>query len=127
MFYLFNGLLSSISDNVFVGTVYINEAKTALDNGAIDLRQFELLAVAINTGTNLPSVATPNGQAAFLFLLTSALAPLIRLSYGRMVWMALPYTVVLTLVGLLCVEFTLQPVIDWMMSKGVLGLPVITH
>lgn len=55
--------------------------------------------MAINTGTNLPSVATPNGQAAFLFLLTSALAPLIRLSYGRMVWMALPYTLVLTTVG----------------------------
>ncbi|WP_252495680.1 hypothetical protein, partial [Escherichia coli] len=50
------------------------------------------LAVAINTGTNLPSVATPNGQAAFLFLLTSSIAPLVRLSYGRMVWMALPYT-----------------------------------
>ena len=47
--------------------------------------KFELLAVAINTGTNLPSVATPNGQAAFLFLLTSSLAPLIKLSYGRMV------------------------------------------
>lgn len=67
-----------------------------MENGAISLKQFELLAVAINTGTNLPSVATPNGQAAFLFLLTSALAPLIRLSYGRMVWMALPYTIVLT-------------------------------
>ncbi|WP_228493207.1 hypothetical protein, partial [Pseudomonas aeruginosa] len=26
-------------------------------------------------------------------LLTSALAPLIRLSYGRMVWLALPYTI----------------------------------
>lgn len=85
LFYLFNGLLSSISDNVFVGTVYINEAKAALQHGAINAEQFELLAVAINTGTNLPSVATPNGQAAFLFLLTSALAPLIRLSYGRMV------------------------------------------
>ncbi|MGX8842249.1 sodium/proton antiporter, partial [Klebsiella quasipneumoniae] len=80
LFYLFNGLLSSISDNVFVGTVYINEAKAALEHGAISLPQFEMLAVAINTGTNLPSVATPNGQAAFLFLLTSALAPLIRLS-----------------------------------------------
>lgn len=45
-----------------------------MENGAISLKQFELLAVAINTGTNLPSVATPNGQAAFLFLLTSALA-----------------------------------------------------
>ncbi len=103
LFYLFNGLLSSISDNVFVGTVYINEARTALQNGVISLPQFELLAVAINTGTNLPSVAT-NGQAAFLFLLTSALAPLIRLSYGRMVWMALPYTIVMTTVGLLCLN-----------------------
>ena len=97
-------LLYTSSDNVFVGTIYINEAKAAMESGAITLKQYELLAVAINTGTNLPSVATPNGQAAFLFLLTSALAPLIRLSYGRMVWMALPYTLVLTLVGLLCVE-----------------------
>ena len=95
LFYLFNGLLSSISDNVFVGTVYINEAKAAMEQGIVSSEQFELLAVAINTGTNLRP-ATPNGQAAFLFLLTSALAPLIRLSYGRMVWMALPYTLVLT-------------------------------
>lgn len=120
LFYLFNGLLSSISDNVFVGSVYINEAKTALQSGAINQQQFELLAVAINTGTNLPSVATPNGQAAFLFLLTSALAPLIRLSYGRMVWMALPYTVVLTGVGLLCVKITLIPFTQWMLQTGIL-------
>lgn len=123
LFYIFNGLLSSISDNVFVGTVYINEAKTALQNGAINMQQFELLAVAINTGTNLPSVATPNGQAAFLFLLTSALAPLIRLSYGRMVVMALPYTLVLTLVGLLCVEYTLAPATQWMLDSGWLVTP----
>ncbi|MGE4554247.1 MAG: sodium/proton antiporter NhaB [Desulfovibrionaceae bacterium] len=58
------------------------------------------LAIAINTGTNIPSVATPNGQAAFLFLLTSALAPVIRLSYGRMVWLALPYTITMSLTGL---------------------------
>ena len=64
-----------VSDNVFVGTVYINEVKTALINGAINREHFDLLAVAINTGTNLPSVATPNGQAAFLFMLTSALLP----------------------------------------------------
>jgi len=121
LFYLFNGLLSSISDNVFVGSVYINEAKAALESGAIGISQFELLAVAINTGTNLPSVATPNGQAAFLFLLTSALAPLIRLSYGRMVWMALPYTLVLTLVGLLCVKFTLIPYTQWLMQIGILA------
>lgn len=110
MFFLANGILSMISDNVFVATVYINEVKAALDNTdpnqiTITREQFDKLAVAINTGTNLPSVATPNGQAAFLFLLTSALAPLIRLSYGRMVMMALPYTIVLSIVGLACVTY----------------------
>ncbi len=103
MFFLANGVLSMISDNVFVATVYINEVKAAFDAGTITRTEFDHLAVAINTGTNLPSVATPNGQAAFLFLLTSALAPLIRLSYGRMVIMALPYTLVLGGVGLGCV------------------------
>ena len=68
---------------------------------------FDTLAIATNTGTNLPSIATPNGQAAFLFLLTSALAPLIRLSYLRMVWMALPYTITVTTTGLLAVIFLL--------------------
>lgn len=103
VFFLANGLLSMISDNVFVATIYINEIKAALDAGEITREHFDKLAIAINTGTNLPSVATPNGQAAFLFLLTSALAPLIRLSYGRMVMMALPYTLVLGSVGLLMV------------------------
>jgi NhaB family Na+:H+ antiporter len=100
MFYLANAALSAISDNVFVATIYITEVKAALLEGAITREQFESLAIAINTGTNIPSIATPNGQAAFLFLLTSALAPLIRLSYGRMLWMALPYTVTVTLTGL---------------------------
>jgi NhaB family Na+:H+ antiporter len=75
--------------------------EAALDSGLIDRDHFDKLVIAINTGTNLPSVATPNGQAAFLFLLTSALAPLINLSYMRMVIMALPYTIVLTIVGYL--------------------------
>ncbi len=99
MFFIANGVLSMISDNVFVATVYINEVKAAFEAGDISREHFEKLAIAINTGTNLPSVATPNGQAAFLFLLTSALAPLIRLSYGRMVIMAFPYTIVLSIVG----------------------------
>jgi len=99
IFFIANGILSAISDNVFVATVYINEVVSALNTGAISREQFDALAIAINTGTNIPSVATPNGQAAFLFLLTSALAPLIRLSYGKMVWMALPYTIVMSLVG----------------------------
>ncbi len=103
MFFLANGVLSMISDNVFVATVYINEVKAAYLAGEITRQHFDHLAVAINTGTNLPSVATPNGQAAFLFLLTSAVAPLLRLSYGRMVVMALPYTIVLSVVGLFCV------------------------
>jgi Na+:H+ antiporter, NhaB family len=100
-------LLSAVSDNVFVATIYISEIKAALLEGSITQPQFEQLAVAVNAGTNIPSVATPNGQAAFLFLLTSALAPLIRLSYGRMLWMALPYTVVLTATGLLATIYLL--------------------
>jgi len=139
-YYIANGLLSAISDNVFVATVYISETKMHFVNllGAIPdigmtgeqlmdkltdplvarkevlaglppaaagqaemlIRQLDKLAVAINTGTNIPSVATPNGQAAFLFLLTSALAPVIRLSYGRMVLLALPYTITMSLAGL---------------------------
>ncbi|USD64429.1 Na(+)/H(+) antiporter NhaB [Vibrio sp. SCSIO 43136] len=118
MFYIANGLLSMVSDNVFVGTVYINEVKLALTEGVINRDQFDLLAVAINTGTNLPSVATPNGQAAFLFLLTSALAPLIRLSYGRMVIMALPYTVVLATVGLFGIAFLLEPMTAMFYDMG---------
>jgi NhaB family Na+:H+ antiporter len=96
-----------ISDNVFVATVYISEVKDALLQGELTVEQFNLLAVAINTGTNIPSVATPNGQAAFLFLLTSALAPLIRLSYGRMVIMAFPYTITMSVTGLLAVIYLL--------------------
>jgi NhaB family Na+:H+ antiporter len=107
MLYLANGLLSAISDNVFVATIYITEVKQAFMNGGMSREHFETLAVAIKTGTNLPSVATPNGQAAFLFLLTSAIAPLIRLSYGRMVWMALPYTVVMGGLGWWAVTYWL--------------------
>jgi NhaB family Na+:H+ antiporter len=120
MFFIANGILSSISDNVFVATVYIEQVLGALQQGVITRDQFDLLAVAINTGTNIPSVATPNGQAAFLFLLTSALAPLIRLSYGRMVWMAFPYTVTMTLTGLLTVYMLLQPVTQSYYAQGLL-------
>jgi NhaB family Na+:H+ antiporter len=107
VFFIANGILSAISDNVFVATVYINEVLAAYNAGTITRETLDHLAIAINTGTNIPSVATPNGQAAFLFLLTSAIAPLIRLSYGTMVWMALPYTVTMSLVGWLAVVNTL--------------------
>ncbi|AWB67574.1 sodium/proton antiporter [Saccharobesus litoralis] len=120
MFYIANGLLSMVSDNVFVGSVYITEVKNALAQGQITRDQFDLLAVSINTGTNLPSVATPNGQAAFLFLLTSTLAPLVRLSYGRMVVMALPYTIVLTVVGLLATWLWLPEATDALYQSGLI-------
>ena len=107
LFFIANGFLSAISDNVFVATIYINEVKNAFDSGVITLEQFNNLAIAINTGTNIPSVATPNGQAAFLFLLTSSLAPLINLSYMRMVYMALPYTIVLSIVGYVSINLFL--------------------
>lgn len=103
LFFIANGVLSAVSDNVFVATVYINEVKAALDGGVIDREHFNALTVAINTGTNIPSVATPNGQAAFLFLLTSSIAPLIRLSYIRMVIMAFPYTLSMGGMGYLAV------------------------
>jgi NhaB family Na+:H+ antiporter len=106
-FYVANGLLSMVSDNVFVATVYITEVQQAFEAGRITREQFELLAVSINTGTNIPSVATPNGQAAFLFLLTSGVAPLIRLSYGRMVLLALPYTITMSTTGLLATIYLL--------------------
>jgi Na+:H+ antiporter, NhaB family len=144
-YYIANGLLSMISDNVFVATVYISETKNSItqtlglipdigmtgkelmekltdplvarsevlaglpqasaEQARAVIDQFDKLAVSINTGTNIPSVATPNGQAAFLFLLTSALAPVIRLSYGRMVILALPYTITMSLTGLLATYY----------------------
>ncbi len=122
MFYIANGVLSAISDNVFVATVYIGEIERALNNGIITRDVFDQLAVAINTGTNIPSVATPNGQAAFLFLLTSTLAPLVRLSYIKMLLMALPYTITMSITGLVMVYYTLQPMTQTMYEEN-----IITH
>ncbi len=119
-FYVANGVLSAISDNVFVATVYIGEVGKAFMEGTIDRDTFDLMAVAINTGTNIPSVATPNGQAAFLFLLTSALAPLIRLSYMKMVVMALPYTITMSIVGYMAVAHLLIPLTDNLYESGLI-------
>jgi len=63
--------LSAISDNVFVATIYITEVKQAFISRHMSREHFETLAIA----------------------------PLIRLSYGRMVWMAFPYTVVMGVLG----------------------------
>ena len=118
LFYLANGLLSMVSDNVFVGTVYINEVKTALINSAISREHFDLLAVAINTGTNLPSVATPMARPHSCSCSPRPSLPCCASLYGRMVWMALPYTLVLGLVGFFSVELLLGPATEWFYQAG---------
>jgi NhaB family Na+:H+ antiporter len=102
MVYLTNGALSAISDNVFVATVYIDQVKAAFENGRVDRATLDAMAGTIVMGTGIPAMATPNGHAALLFLLTSAIAGMVKLSYARMAWMCLPYmTVATVVVGLL--------------------------
>jgi NhaB family Na+:H+ antiporter len=100
MLWLFitNGVLSAISDNVFVATVYIDQVKAAFEQGRIDQATLDAMAATIVMGTGIPAMATPNGHAALLFLLTSAISGMVRLSYLRMVWMGLPFMVVTTVV-----------------------------
>jgi len=112
-----DGILSMVSDNVFVATLYINSFTRAHLMERITKSQFNLIAVSINISTNIPSIATPNGQAAFLFLYTSKLAPLVQLSYFRMLFMALPYTIFLSLISFLMIT-QLSPITDWMVSVG---------
>ncbi|MDN5214592.1 sodium/proton antiporter [Fulvivirgaceae bacterium BMA12] len=100
-FFIASAMLSVISDNVFVASVYIKQAAEAL---ASNKPQLEDVAMAINIGTNIPSIATPNGQAALLFLLTNNIAIRISLSYFRMMKMALPYFIVLTMIALLFLD-----------------------
>ncbi|MDX2144968.1 MAG: sodium/proton antiporter NhaB [Rhodospirillaceae bacterium] len=105
MVYLSNGLLSAVSDNVFVAAIYIDQINEALKAGLMTREQFDDLAVAVVMGTGIPAMATPNGQAAFLFLFTSAIAGLVQLSYGRMVWMALPYVIATSVVAAGALDF----------------------
>jgi len=109
-----------ITPNCEVMIQFLHNAEDAFHNGtletltaeyanktAITNEQYEKLAVVVNMGTNIPAMATPNGHAALLFLLTSALAPLLHLSYFRMFKLALPYTIVMTIVGALAIWFNL--------------------
>ncbi|MBP5297010.1 MAG: hypothetical protein J6Y94_06735, partial [Bacteriovoracaceae bacterium] len=104
--FIANGILSAISDNVFVATAFMNEISNAFKMNLFDPKHFEHLAIVVNVGTNIPSVATPNGQAAFLFLLTSSFAPLIGLNYQRMFVMALPYTIILIITAVTAIGIT---------------------
>ena len=65
MFYIANGLLSAISDNVFVATVYIGEVKQAFTNGVISREQFDALAVA--SIPELTSQVLPHRMVRLLF------------------------------------------------------------
>ena len=103
--YFVNGTLSFVSDSVFIASVFISEIDQAFAAGAFSREWYEQLGTVVNMGTNIPALATPNGQAAFLFLLTSSLAPLLRLSYMEMVKLALPYTLVTTGVGAVAIYY----------------------
>jgi len=107
LLYVVNGALSLISDSVFVASIFINEVEYAYQGGAFSQEWYDKLAVVVNMGTNIPAVATPNGQASFLFLLTSSLAPLLRLSYFQMAKLTLPYTVTMSITGGIMVYFFL--------------------
>lgn len=99
--YFFNGFLSAISDNIFVSSIFMNEVNNFFKNNLIEYKKFESLVIAIISGTNLPSIATPNGQAALLLLLTSSLTKLIKFSYKRIFIMLLPFTLIISTTGLL--------------------------
>jgi NhaB family Na+:H+ antiporter len=77
------------------------------DKTVMTREEYEKLAVVVNMGTNIPAMATPNGHAALLFLLTSSLAPLLGLSYFRMFLLALPYTIAMTITGAAAIYFFL--------------------
>jgi NhaB family Na+:H+ antiporter len=99
MVFLTNGALSAISDNVFVATIYMDQISPLLESGVLTRELYDAQSVAVVMGTGIPSMSTPNGQAAFLFLLMSGLAPRIRLGYVTMVFMALPYFLITTTVA----------------------------
>jgi NhaB family Na+:H+ antiporter len=108
LLYIVNGVLSMVSDSVFVASVFIREVDTAYAEGAFSMDWYQNLATVINMGTNIPSLGTPNGTAGFLFLLTSALAPLIRLSYLQMLKIMIPYFIILSGIGGIIVYFFLH-------------------
>ena len=99
MVFLTNGLLSAISDNVFVATIYMDQITPLFEQGVLTRELYEAQSVAVVMGTGIPSMSTPNGQAAFLFLLMSGIAPRIRLGYVKMVYMAVPYFLICTAVA----------------------------
>jgi Na+:H+ antiporter, NhaB family len=102
--FLETGVVSSVSDNVFVACAHASNVQKLVGEGVITADVGDKLAVAVIAGTNVVSIATPNGQAAFLLAICSETAAHLQLRYMRMLWMAFPYTVVLTAVGAFAVS-----------------------
>ncbi len=105
--YLFgtSGILSVVSDNVFVALTHIPAIKEAYEAGQISKEHFELLIKSVNAGTNIPSIGTPNGQAAFIFIIMSPLAASLRLDYVKMMKLAFPFLVTLTSAALFAILY----------------------
>lgn len=100
-----SGTLSAGSDNVFVALTHIPAVKQAYELGLMTKEHYWELIRAINVGTNIPSIATPNGQAAFIFIIMSTVASQLRLSYKKMLVMALPFTIVLTIAAIIALVY----------------------
>jgi Na+/H+ antiporter NhaB len=89
-------------------SAFISDVKATYANKTIMSREeYDKLGVVVNMGTNIPAMATPNGHATLLFLLTSSLAPVLRLSYFRLIMLTLPYTIIMTITGAIAIYFFL--------------------
>ncbi|XPE64295.1 hypothetical protein ACNKHU_07080 [Shigella flexneri] len=114
--YIFNGLLSSIWIRLRGDDLY-QRSENGNGKWRYHVEAIRAAAVAINT---LPIALRRYAERSGCVpvpadLCTRAIdSPL----FWTLVSMALPYTLVLTLVGLLCVEFTLAPVTEWFMQMG---------
>lgn len=130
--FFITGVLSMISDNVFVAAVFLGELTRQLQRNCEDhdgvfvnevfpRNEYDILTVVTLAGVNILGIATPNGQAAFLFLYTSALAPTLGLTYVKMMRLIAPYTLLLTLMGFVSLWFIVIPSTDSMIASGPLS------
>ena len=94
-------------DSVCQGGTFHDLAAQYSSKTVVSKEAYEKLAVVVNMGTNIPAMATPNGHAALLFLLTSPLAPPLKLSYFQMIKLTLPYTIAMSVAGGLAIYFFL--------------------
>ena len=68
------GAKSILSDNVLVELIWMTELDKLLLSSSITPWEHDYYSIALNAGTNVPSILTPNGSAPFLFFFLSSLA-----------------------------------------------------